>query len=244
MWSGDGCDGFFGGVDELDHAQPFTGNGDAGVDFAAFGEGVSEWLPEFAVEEDDGVIEESGDFEAPDFEEFVECAEAAGENDQTEGVLVEHEFSGWELAEFHRDVDVGVDALLARQNDVEALGERAQAAAFAVGGCGFVVGVVAAEAVAESGGNGCHDAGAGAGAWRDVGVGQQFTHLVGCVVEAVVGFDARAAKESDRRFELVEQGKSLVELLDELAAEVTCGIVGFAEFSQQAGGFVGGLWLW
>ena len=66
--------------------------------------------------------------------ELVERAEAAGEDDEALGRLHEHRLAGVEVLERHRDVAVGVQALLVRELDVEADREPAALLAAAVRG--------------------------------------------------------------------------------------------------------------
>src|SRR5207244_9100173 len=54
------------------------------------------------------------------FKHFVERTEAAGKEHKAPGVFHEHGLADKEIAEVDRDIDIGVDGLLARQVDVTA----------------------------------------------------------------------------------------------------------------------------
>ena len=136
-------EGVLGSVDELEQAEVF------GSDGASIDEGleVHDAMPVFtAVDDDENFLGELvGLREGEDFEEFVDGAEAAGENHQSFGEIGEPEFAHEEIVEFEveRGRDVGVGILLEGQIDVET-------DALASGFVGAKVG-------------GFHDAGAAAG---------------------------------------------------------------------------------
>ena len=91
--------------------------------------------PECLANQDDG---ERNDLEGLDegerLEEFVERAEAAGEDDESARVLHEHDLAHEEVAEGEFDALVRVWLLLKRERDVQAHGSAARLDATLVGG--------------------------------------------------------------------------------------------------------------
>ncbi len=113
-------EGVFGSVDEFEEVQVFGVYG-AGVDE---GLEVHDAVPVFAAVDyyENFLGEFIGLSEGEDFEEFVDGAEATGENHQRFGEVGKPEFAHEEIVELEveRGGDVGIGILLEGQVDVEA----------------------------------------------------------------------------------------------------------------------------
>lgn len=206
-------DGLVDVVGDEEAAEVFGGDG--GV---AFEEGVAhevdEWEPEGAAHEDDGVF---GDFlgldEGHGLEELVHGAESAGEADEADGVLDEHDFAAEEIAEFEGAGLVAIGELFEGKGDVEA---DAGAAGFE----GALVG-------------GLHDSGSAAGDDGEAAFDEACADLLCEGVVGVEGVGAGGAEDGDGLADLAEH----FEAFDELGhdAEDAPGFFGWVSVEVAVG---------
>src|SRR5712691_4431046 len=165
-----------------------------------------------AEEDDRKVLDLPGLRERQRFEQLIEGAEPAGEDDKPAGVLDEHVLADEEVAELDAEVDVAVQRLLVRKLDVAANRQPARIVAALV--------------------DRLHDPWPAAGDDRKAAIGERAADLLAGLVVGVLVLGPRRTEDGHRGAYLVERIEALDELREDAEDAPWVGVV--AELFDRA----------